>query len=135
MPQAALRELLVAAGLPQIPVEITGDDPVLPVRYRIAAAAAASLGGLGLAVARLSKTQTIGVNARAAAVSLRSARYLRVDGEPPPPVWDPLSGFYPVRDGWVSIHCNFPNHRAAALQVLRARSTARCVIEPLPEEP
>jgi crotonobetainyl-CoA:carnitine CoA-transferase CaiB-like acyl-CoA transferase len=30
-----------------------------------------------------------------------------------------MSGFYPVRDGrWVSIHCNFPNHRAAALKVL-----------------
>jgi crotonobetainyl-CoA:carnitine CoA-transferase CaiB-like acyl-CoA transferase len=33
-------------------------------------------------------------------------------------VWDPLSGFYPVRDGWISIHCNFPNHRAAAMGVL-----------------
>jgi crotonobetainyl-CoA:carnitine CoA-transferase CaiB-like acyl-CoA transferase len=30
-----------------------------------------------------------------------------------------MSGFYPVRGGrWVSIHCNFANHRAAALKVL-----------------
>jgi crotonobetainyl-CoA:carnitine CoA-transferase CaiB-like acyl-CoA transferase len=29
-----------------------------------------------------------------------------------------MSGIYPVKDGWVSIHCNFPNHRDAALQVL-----------------
>ena len=57
------------------------------------------------------------VNARAAAISLRSARYLRVNGNPPA-VWDPLSGFYPVRDGWISIHCNFPNHREAAMRVL-----------------
>jgi crotonobetainyl-CoA:carnitine CoA-transferase CaiB-like acyl-CoA transferase len=50
---------------------------------------------------------------------LRSARYLRINGKPPPGPWDPLSGFYPVRDGgWISIHANFPNHRDAALAVL-----------------
>src|SRR5262249_10369034 len=32
------------------------------------------------------------------------------------------SGFYPVRDGWISIHCNFANHRAAALAVLGAEA-------------
>jgi crotonobetainyl-CoA:carnitine CoA-transferase CaiB-like acyl-CoA transferase len=119
MPQAALRELLLAANLEPNAVQISGDDPVLPIRYRVAAAASAALGALGVAVAKLwGKPQRIGVNARAAAISLRSARYLRVDGKPPPPVWDPMSGFYPVRDGWVSIHCNFPNHRDAALRVL-----------------
>ena len=118
MPQAALREILAAAGL-QGEVEFAGDDPVLPIRYRVAAAGAASLGALGLAAAELSgKPQRVSVDARHAAVSLRSALYLRINGEPPPPVWDPMSGFYPVRDGWVSIHCNFPNHRDAALQVL-----------------
>jgi len=118
MPQAALREVLAAAGL-QGEVEFAGDDPVLPVRYRIGAAGAASLGALGLAAAALVREpQRVRVDVRHAAVSLRSALYLRINGEPPPPVWDPMSGFYPVRDGWVSIHCNFPNHRDAALQVL-----------------
>ena len=117
MPQAALREILLAAGVDG-DVHIDGDDPVLPVRYRIAAAASASLGALGLAVAQLSgKPQRVSVDARAAAVSLRSARYLRVNGSAPT-VWDPMSGFYPVRDGWISIHCNFANHRQAALRVL-----------------
>ena len=119
MPQAALRELLDAVGLDG-EVEIQGNDPVLPTRYRVAAAASASLGALGLAAAKLrEEPQSVSVNARAAAISLRSTNYLRVNFEPPPPVWDPLSGFYPVRDGWVSIHCNFPNHRNAALRVLR----------------
>jgi crotonobetainyl-CoA:carnitine CoA-transferase CaiB-like acyl-CoA transferase len=116
MPQAALRELLRGAGLEETPVEITGDDPVLPVRYRIAAAASASLAALGVAVSK--KEQRVSVNARHAAISLRSTRYLRVNGKPPPSPWDPFSGFYPVRDGWISIHCNFPNHRQAALRVL-----------------
>lgn len=118
MPQAALREVLAAAGL-QGEVEIEGDDPVLPVRYRVAAAASGSLGALGVAAASLwQQPQRVSVNARAAAISLRSATYLHVNFEPLPPVWDPLSGFYPVRDGWISIHCNFPNHRDAALRVL-----------------
>jgi crotonobetainyl-CoA:carnitine CoA-transferase CaiB-like acyl-CoA transferase len=118
MPQAALRELLEAAGL-RGEVEFRGADPVLPVRYRIGEAGAAALGALGRAAADLwSEPQRVSVDVRAAAVSLRSAAYLRINGEPPPPVWDPMSGFYPVRDGWVSIHCNFPNHRDAALQVL-----------------
>jgi crotonobetainyl-CoA:carnitine CoA-transferase CaiB-like acyl-CoA transferase len=120
MPHVALKEVLGEAEFDsKEAVQIAGDDPVLPIRYRVAAAASASLAALGLAVARLSnKEQRIRVNARAAAISLRSARYLRVDGKPPPPVWDPLSGFYPVRDGWISIHCNFPNHRDAAMGVL-----------------
>ena len=122
MPQAALKEIIEGVAFaPGQKVEISGNDPVLPVRYRIAAAASASLGALGLAVARLSgKSQQVRVNARAAAVSLRSARYLRVNGKPPPAPWDPLSGFYPVREGWISIHCNFRNHREAAMGVLGA---------------
>jgi len=122
MAQAALREILAAAGLRgevEGAVEIRGDDPVLPIRYRVGAAGAASLGALGLAAAALvGKPQRVSVDARHAAVSLRSALYLRINGDPPPPVWDPMSGFYPVRDGWVSIHCNFPNHRDAAIRVL-----------------
>jgi crotonobetainyl-CoA:carnitine CoA-transferase CaiB-like acyl-CoA transferase len=119
MPQAALHEILAGAGLDPLPVEFIGDDPVLPIRYRVAAAASAALGALGVAVTRLfNEEQTVRVNARAAAVSLRSARYLRVNGKPPPAPWDPMSGFYPVRDGWISIHCNFSNHREAAARAL-----------------
>ena len=129
MPLAALDEILHAAGCapPEAgQLEIRGDDPVLPVRYRIGTAGAAALAALGLAASRLwalrtGRSQRIKVDVAAAAVSLRSARYLRIDGKPPPAPWDPLSGFYPVRDGrWISIHANFPNHRDAALAVLGA---------------
>jgi crotonobetainyl-CoA:carnitine CoA-transferase CaiB-like acyl-CoA transferase len=127
MPLAALGEILRAAraGEPEAgQLEIRGADPVLPLGYRIGTAGAASLAALGLAVARLwalrtGRQQQVAVDVRAAAVSLRSARYLRINGKPLPNPWDPLSGFYQVRDGgWVSIHCNFPNHRDAALTVL-----------------
>jgi crotonobetainyl-CoA:carnitine CoA-transferase CaiB-like acyl-CoA transferase len=125
MPLAALREILAAAGIEarEMP-EIRGADPVLPTPYRVGTAGAASLAALGLAAAELwelrgGRRQRVAVDLRAAAASLRSARYLRIDGKPPPPVWDPMSGFYPVRDGWISIHCNFANHRDAALKVLQ----------------
>jgi crotonobetainyl-CoA:carnitine CoA-transferase CaiB-like acyl-CoA transferase len=125
MPLAALREILEAAEFhPAQLAEISGADPVVRTRYRVGTAGAAALGALGLAAAHLwrlrgGRSQRVAVDLRAAAASLRSARYLRIDGKPPP-VWDPLSGFYPVRDGWISIHCNFPNHRDAALKVLDA---------------
>src|SRR4029077_19545553 len=65
------------------------------------------------------KNQSVKVDVRAAAVAMRSARYPRIDGQAPKEAWDPLSGYYPVQGGrWVSIHCNFANHRDAAMKVL-----------------
>ena len=124
MPLQALREILAAADFhPGATPDIHGADPVLRTRYRIGAAGAAALGAMGLAAAELwqlrgGRTQRVAVNLRAAAASLRSSRYLRIDGQALPPQFDVLGGFYPVRDGWVSIHCNFANHRDAALGVL-----------------
>ena len=123
MPLGALREILEAADFRTgATPEFRGADPAVRTRYRVGTAGAAALGALGLAAAYLwqqrgGRAQRVAVDLRAAAASLRSARYLRIDGQPAP-VWDPLSGFYPVRDGWISIHCNFANHRAAALGVL-----------------
>jgi hypothetical protein len=65
---------------------VGGDDPVLRTPYRIGTAGAAALGALGCAVADLhvlrgGERQSVHVDRRAAAVSLRSARYLpRCDG-------------------------------------------------------
>jgi len=126
MAQAALSEILAAARFDaQAMAGVRGEDPVLPVRYRIGTAGAASLAALGLAVEELwelrgGARQRVEVDLRAATVSLRSARYLHVNGKPPPSPWDALSGFYPVREGWIGIHCNFPNHRQAAMGVLGA---------------
>jgi crotonobetainyl-CoA:carnitine CoA-transferase CaiB-like acyl-CoA transferase len=129
MPQAALSEILAAARFdaPAL-ATIAGADPVLPVRYRIGTAGAASLAALGLAVDEIwelrgGARQRIEVDLRHATLSLRSARYLRVNGKPPPGPWDPLSGFYPVANGWISVHCNFVNHREAAMGVLGGANT------------
>src|ERR671936_1409228 len=91
MPEAALRELLDAARFEAEPLpRITGADPVLPTPYRIGTAGAAALAALGAVVARYGelrglRPQRVAVDLRAAALSLRSARYMRINGEPLPP--------------------------------------------------
>ena len=123
----ALRELLASANLLETPggeVSFSGGDPVFPTPYLVGTAGAAALGAVGVAVSRLwflskNEHQRVSVDVRAAAAAMRSARYLKIDGQAPKELWDPLSGYYPVKDGrWVSIHCNFANHRDAAMKVL-----------------
>ena len=125
--QAALDELLAFAALPAGMAQharIIGGEPVIPTRYRVGTAGAAALAATGLAAAELwrlrtGRQQTVEVPMRAATVSLRSSRYMRLNGAPPAREWDPLSGFYPTRDGrWVMLHTNFENLRDAAARVL-----------------
>ncbi len=124
----ALAELAASTALDPAasPVEISGADPVFPTRYRIGTAGAASLAAVGLAASELwalrtGRRQRVSVDVRAAAASLRSTRYVRLDGKKLPAEWDPFSGFYPVKDGgWIRLHCNFPHHRDHALAVLGA---------------
>jgi crotonobetainyl-CoA:carnitine CoA-transferase CaiB-like acyl-CoA transferase len=120
----ALAELIAMAAMDPVAAEMRGNDPVFPTPYKVGAAGAAALAAVGTAVSRLwflktKRKQSVGIDVRAAAAAMRSARYLRIDGQAPKDPWDPFSGYYPVKDGrWISIHCNFANHRDAALKVL-----------------
>ena len=106
-------------------VEISGGtDPILPTPFRIGEAAAASLAAAGLAVSdlwelRTGRRQEIKINIRQATASLRSGRYLTMDGAPVAAGRNSVAGVYPAKNGrWSYLHCNFPNHRDAALGVL-----------------
>ena len=110
----------LAAGL-----EISGAlDPILPTPFRIGEAATASLAAIGLAISDLWQLRTghgeeVKVDTRRATASLRSGRYMAMDGASVAGERNSVAGVYPAKNGRFSyLHCNFPNHRAAALGVL-----------------
>ena len=109
-------------------VHLTGADPQLPSTFAVATAATAAVAATTLSAARLWRERAgtaedpmVRVDAREAAIAFRSERYLRVDGAPLPAL-DRLTGDYLARDGWVRLHCNYPNHRDAALRALGLRT-------------
>ena len=124
----ALRTILPIAGWPEErarEVEITGGtDPILPTPFRIGETGAATLAAVGLAVSdlwelRTGRRQEIAIDTRQATASLRSGHYMKLDGAPVSTARNAVMGVYPAKNGrWSYLHCNFPNHRAAALKVL-----------------
>ena len=106
-------------------LQITGgNDPILPTPFRVGESSAAALAAVGLAVSDLWETRTgrrqqVSVDTRRATASLRSGKYMQMDSAVVSTERNPVMGVYPAKDGrWSYLHCNFPNHRAAALSVL-----------------
>src|SRR5499426_447185 len=127
-PNEALRTILTIAGWgDRQPVDVMftgGVDPVLPTPFRIGAAGSATLAAAALAATELwqvrtGRRQRVTIDLRQAAAALRSGHYLKLAGTDISSKRNTVMGFYPARDGrWSYLHCNFPNHRAAALSVL-----------------
>ncbi len=128
MPRDALRTILPVVGLPAEQADAVtftgGTDPVLPTPFRIGVAGAATLAATGLVAARLwemrsGRSQPVGVDLRHATASLRSGHYMKLGEGEVSAARNTIMGIYPTKDGrWSYLHCNFPNHRAAALRVL-----------------
>ncbi|NVN87093.1 MAG: CoA transferase [Rhodopseudomonas sp.] len=129
-PHDILAELWTASGgeLAALDaVTLTGEEPQLPSSFRVGVAAQVSIAAAGLAAAeiwrlRSGQSQQVSVDMRHAAVECRSERYLRCDGNPPPPMWDPIAGVYSTGDNrFVRLHTNFPQHRDAVCKVLNCK--------------
>ncbi len=128
MSKNAFSTLSTIAGWPdnyQQQIQITGGtDPVLPTSFKITKTSTAALSAVGLAIndlweIRTGKRQDIAINSRQATASLRSGKYMDMDAAPVSTERNPVMGVYPARNGrWSYLHCNFPNHRTAALKVL-----------------
>lgn len=128
MANEILKTLLPLAGWKEDRIEdltITGGtDPILPTSFRVGDTATAALSVVGLAVSDLWETRTgrrqqVSVDARRATASLRSGKYMQMDGAGISTERNTVMGTYPTKDGrWSYLHCNFPNHRSAALSVL-----------------
>jgi crotonobetainyl-CoA:carnitine CoA-transferase CaiB-like acyl-CoA transferase len=116
----------ILAGLGEKPgdVSFAGADPVLPTRLRLGELGAAAIAAAAVLAARVYEDRTgvaqhIRVPVDAAAVAMRSARYLRPD--PPPAVRRRLGGLGVYRtadDRWVYFQRLFPHHRERISAVL-----------------
>jgi crotonobetainyl-CoA:carnitine CoA-transferase CaiB-like acyl-CoA transferase len=121
--QAALAGLWQLAELPVGALayaNLTGHDPVLPSSFAVGAAAqstvaAAALAACELGHARGADRQRVSIDMTHAA--LECTGWFALDGKVPE-LWDPFSGLYKCKDGWVRIHANFRHHRDGALRVL-----------------
>ena len=128
MPNKALRSIMPVAGWPADRADAVaftgGTDPILPTPVRIGGAGAATLAATGLAAAdlwqlRTGRGQSVAVDLRRATASLRSGHYMKLGEGEVSTRRNSIMGVYPTKDGrWSYLHCNFPNHRAAALSVL-----------------
>lgn len=126
-PATGFAQILKAVGVEppdMAPVAITGADPVLPTRFRMGAAGAATLAAVGSAAAALWRArggcaQEIKIDLRHAALALRANSYLRIGDSPAADPWDDISGFHRGADGrWIQLHCQFPHFHDGVLALL-----------------
>jgi crotonobetainyl-CoA:carnitine CoA-transferase CaiB-like acyl-CoA transferase len=127
-PQEALRSIVPLAGWPVERADTVtftgGRDPVLPTPFRIGTAGSATVAAAGLAAAALwearsGRGQQLSVDLRQATAALRSGTYMKLGDGHLSTARHGIMGVYRAKDGrWSYLHCNFPNHRAAALSVL-----------------
>jgi crotonobetainyl-CoA:carnitine CoA-transferase CaiB-like acyl-CoA transferase len=115
-------------------ITVTGDDPMLPGRFRLAAAAAACVGTTTLAAAELLRARggepgPVTVDARHAGLAFATERWLRADGQPAGVGWADLSGDYRAADGWVRLHCNYDHHAKAVCVALAVPKDKAAVTE------
>ena len=134
--QAICSEIdLPAGGLDRL--TLTGREPVLPSSFKVGTAAQTAIAASALAAnevwhQRSGKRQAIACDMRHAAIEFRSERYMRIDGEDPPELWDKIAGIYQTGDGrWVRLHTNFSHHRDGVLAILGCDYTREAVADAL----
>jgi crotonobetainyl-CoA:carnitine CoA-transferase CaiB-like acyl-CoA transferase len=119
----ALAALWRLAQLPEDALacaELSGGDPIFPSSFPVATAAQSTIAAAALAACEFAHLrgvprQRVAVDAQHAAAECLG--WFSVDGREPQ-LWDPFSGLYRARDGWVRVHANFRHHREGALRLL-----------------
>jgi crotonobetainyl-CoA:carnitine CoA-transferase CaiB-like acyl-CoA transferase len=111
-----------------------GLDPAVPTPFKVGVAGAATIAAAGLAAAQLweqrsGRKQKVAVDVRQATASMRSGTYMKLGDGALSHARNSIMGTYPTKDGrWSYLHCNFPNHRAAALKVLGVAEEDRAAV-------
>lgn len=100
--------------------ELAGSDPVFPSSFAVGTAAQSTIAAAALAACEVGHLrgqprQQVAVDMAHAATECTG--WFSIDGKVPE-LWDPFSGLYRTRDGWVRVHANFRHHRDGALRLL-----------------
>jgi crotonobetainyl-CoA:carnitine CoA-transferase CaiB-like acyl-CoA transferase len=118
-----LGEMRAAAGDAEPPpaeLTVTGEPGHLPSHLPVEDTALACTATALLGAARLNAARRIALDRAHVAAAYRSEAHVRVNGQPAPAGFAPLSGFWRARDGWIRTHANYPWHREALLRTLGA---------------
>jgi len=131
--QSLLSELLTALGLPAArasDLQVQGRDSLASC-FPVSELATAAIGVAGLATADLLNEGSSGipvqVDRHLAAAWFKTS--LRPLGWELPAVWDPITGDYRTREGWLRLHANAPHHRERALAVLGCANSQAAVAQ------
>ena len=100
----------------------------LPSWFDVSGLAEASIAAAAVQVAAISDTGSENINVDRRLCGLWFGWSLRPQGWVMPNPWDPIAGDYRARDGWIRLHTNAPDHRAAALRVLGTPEEREAVI-------
>jgi crotonobetainyl-CoA:carnitine CoA-transferase CaiB-like acyl-CoA transferase len=136
-PQAAFEYLNRIAGIAPLGMPaFQGREAVVPSPFRVATAAAASLGLAAAATAEIWRfrggdRQTVEIGLEAAAASLLSWTFTRRDGQPlKHDAPSPVTGFYQCADGrWIHLHGGFPHLARRTLDLLNAGNDRDAIVE------
>jgi hypothetical protein len=115
---------LIGGARPLGPLTITGDRQVLPSVFDVTGLATASVGVATAAVAELAAARAddavpvARVDTRSASAAFVGELLFTPVGWDRPAIFDPVAGDYRAADGWIRLHTNYVDHRAAALDAL-----------------
>ncbi|OQR92837.1 carnitine dehydratase, partial [Thraustotheca clavata] len=127
-----LSRLWSHAGLPLealTRLQLTGKS-YLPSSFDISSAATISIALTALAASeihrlRTASTSTVTIDQRDACAEFECHSIYKPDiNLPSPSLWDPISGLYSTKDGYIRLHANFPHHRYGLLQLLGLPTSA-----------
>ncbi|MCU1425182.1 MAG: L-carnitine dehydratase/bile acid-inducible protein [Microbacteriaceae bacterium] len=122
---AFLSNFTRALDLSEAEVRFTGSGTLASV-FAVSELASASVAAAGLAASALITAVTDAAAPVTVSRPLACAWFgaaLHPVGWQLPSPWDAVAGDYRARDGWIRLHTNAPNHRAAALGVLGLAAT------------
>jgi CoA transferase family III len=127
-----MRDLITS--LPDKATYAVSGNGVRSSAFAVSELATASVAAVGTELAGLIQALNLATDAGVVTVDHRLASHwfgysFRPQGWDMPNLWDSIAGDYETADGWIRLHTNLPQHRAATLRVLGCSGTRNAVVD------